>query len=220
VNIPLIQEIAEAAKKKECMNRFKGRSTLTLIQSIKTIPAAFPAAMNTCGRIAVHRSGGFVIVSNRGHQSLAIFKINHKRGSRGELKAVGYFHTRGETPRHFKFDSSGQYLIVANQDSDSIAVFKFNLSSGDLMYTGNEYHVPSPNFVCCCPIHDDIDDEYTFGEREIVNERHVNFEIPIVSEENKISGEMKSRDLEAELTSARSEISELRKMLSSFSQGD
>ena len=75
----------------------------------------------------------------------------------GELRAVGYFHTRGETPRHFQFDSSGQYLIVANQDSNTIAVFNFNLSSGEIKYTGNEYRVPSPNFVCCCPVRDNED---------------------------------------------------------------
>jgi len=57
---------------------------------------------------------------------------------RGTLAQVGFFHTRGETPRHFQFDHSGQFLIVANQDSDSIAVFSFNLSSGEIKYSGNE----------------------------------------------------------------------------------
>lgn len=137
------------------MERFKGRSTLKLIQSISTIPYAFPCSMNTCGRLTVHQSGRFVVVSNRGHQSIAIFRVVNKGPRSGELKSVGYFHTRGETPRHFQFDNSGQYLIVANQDSDSIAVFNFNLSSGEIQYTGNEYRVPSPNFVCCCPIQDD-----------------------------------------------------------------
>lgn len=111
--------------------------------------------MNTCGRLTVHQSGLFVVVSNRGHQSIAIFRVVNKGVRAGELKSVGYFHTRGETPRHFQFDNSGQYLIVANQDSDSIAVFNFNLCSGEIQYTGNEYRVPSPNFVCCCPIQDD-----------------------------------------------------------------
>ena len=73
---------------------------------------------------------------------------------RGSLTQVGFFHTRGETPRHFQFDHSGQFLIVANQDSDTIAVFSFNLTSGEMKYTGNEYRVPSPNFVCCCPMVD------------------------------------------------------------------
>src|SRR6056300_347629 len=133
------------------MSRFKGRSTLRLVQSIATIPSAFPNLMNTCGRICVHKSGRFVVVSNRGHQSITVYKVKMSGPKRGELTTVGYFHTRGETPRHYQFDNSGQYLLVANQDTDSIAVFNFNLSNGELKYSGNEYRVPSPNFVCCCP---------------------------------------------------------------------
>ncbi len=83
-------------------------------------------------------------MSNRGHESITIFRVNQgssKKGgatTRGTLSQVGFFHTRGETPRHFQFDHSGQYLIVANQDSDTIAVFSFNLTSGEIKYTGNE----------------------------------------------------------------------------------
>ena len=154
INRELLHEINQAALNNEPMDRFKGRSSLTLIQSIKTIPSAFSTTMNTCGRICVHKSGRFVIVSNRGHESLTIFRVKSKGPRYGQLDVVGYFHTRGETPRHFQFDSSGQFLIVANQDSDSIAVFTFNLSSGELKYSGHEYRVPSPNFVCSCPVSD------------------------------------------------------------------
>ena len=92
----------------------------------------------------VHQSGRFVIVSNRGHESIAIFHVKQGCGSkglkskRGTLAQVGFFHTRGETPRHFQFDHSGQFLIVANQDSDTIAIFTFSLTSGEIKYTGNE----------------------------------------------------------------------------------
>jgi 6-phosphogluconolactonase len=152
VDRSLLHDLAEASNHGEDMSKFKGRSTLRLIQSIKTIPSAFPTVLNTCGRICVHKSGRFVVVSNRGHQSIAIFRVSAKGRSKGELTAVGYFHTRGETPRHFQFDASGQYLLVANQDTDSLAVFNFNLSSGVITFSGNEYKVPSPNFVCCCPM--------------------------------------------------------------------
>lgn len=154
----LLLEISRATKEGLLMDQFKGRSTLQLIQSIKTVPSAFPVAMNTCGRICVHPSGRFVIVSNRGHESVCVYRVKQGSGNskerftRGTLSQVGFFHTRGETPRHFQFDHSGQFLIVANQDSDSIAVFSFNLTSGEIQYTGNEYRVPSPNFVCCCPM--------------------------------------------------------------------
>ena len=155
MNKDLIKEISQASKNGESLERFKGRSTLTFIQSISTIPSAFPKKMNTCGRLCLHKSGGFVLVSNRGHQSIAIMRVKECGPNQGQLSTVGYFHTRGETPRHFKFDYSGQYLIVANQDSDNLAIFNFNQCSGEIKFTGNEYHIPSPNFVCCCKLHDE-----------------------------------------------------------------
>lgn len=151
VNTELIKEINATSKTKEDLEKFKGKSTLSLLQSISTIPLAFPKKLNTCGRICIHDSGRFVIVSNRGHQSIVILKVNQRDGM---LSTVGYFHTRGETPRHFKFDNSGQYLLVANQDSDNISIFNFNTSTGEIKFTGNEYRTPSPNFICCCSLHD------------------------------------------------------------------
>jgi len=141
-------EEAEASLISEC--NVSARPTLIQIQSISTIPFAFPKKLNTCGRITVDPTGQFVLVSNRGHNSIAIFRIS--TDSR-KLAEVGYFHTRGKTPRHFQFDKTGKFLIVANQDTDSIAVFQFNQTTGSLNYTGNTYDVPSPNFVCVCAPH-------------------------------------------------------------------
>jgi len=162
VDRALLKEMAAAAKSGADMQQFRGRSTLRLIQSIQTIPTAFSGVLNTCGRICVHQSGRFVVVSNRGHQSIAIFRVHTSNTSKkGQLQAIGYFHTRGETPRHFQFDASGQYLLVANQDTDSLTVFNFNLSSGVITYTGNKYQVRSPNFICCCPVYNEMSEPET-----------------------------------------------------------
>jgi len=128
-------------------------STLDLLQTVSTVPLAFPKGLNTCGRIAVDPSGKYVLVSNRGHNSIAVFQVLDAAGSVGILRGVGFFHTRGSTPRHFQFDPSGTHLIVANQDTDNVSVFRFNPDNGSLTFTGNSYHVPSPNFVCCVKPH-------------------------------------------------------------------
>jgi len=122
--------------------------TLDLVQTLRTIPEGFPGDMNTCGRIAVHSSGLFVLVSNRGHNSITVFRVHLEGPTPGLLSVTYTQHTRGATPRHFQFDASGQWLITANQDSDNLKVFRLNLSTGKLEWTGHEYHVPSPNFVC------------------------------------------------------------------------
>jgi len=122
--------------------------TLRLVQTVRTIPDAFPGQLNTCGRIAVHSAGGFVLVSNRGHDSIAVCRVHHDSFPAGLLSVAHMQHTRGATPRHFQFDGSGQWMVTANQDSDCISVFRFNLATGRLDWTGHEYYVPSPNFVC------------------------------------------------------------------------
>ncbi len=222
VDRELLNEIHTAAKNGEDMNRFKGRSTLRLVQSISTIPNAFPTTMNTCGRMCVHKSGRFVIVSNRGHQSIAVFRVKTKGSKKGELQKIGCIHTRGETPRHFQFDNSGQYLLVANQDTDSIAIFNFNLSNGELKYSGNEYRVPSPNFVCCCPTHyeDDIDASYE-NTIAIANTKASSLDYDESpnssdSEDSTVpvwTGRTPEENVKAELAKARREIESLKKLL-------
>jgi 6-phosphogluconolactonase len=215
VDRQLLGEIAVASANGEDMCRFQGRSTLRLVQSIKTLPAAFPTTLNTCGRMCVHKSGRFVLVSNRGHQSIAVYKVHRKGAHRGELTSVGYYHTRGETPRHFQFDASGHYLLVANQDTDSLAVFTFNLSSGDIKYTGNEYRVPSPNFVCNCPIYEDEEDgaEPTPASATWVDTHDVAAlsDSDVSATTEPVKGPAHS--FEEELASARLEIAQLKEQL-------
>jgi 6-phosphogluconolactonase len=211
------------------MTKYKGRSTLRLVQSIGTLPVAFPTTMNTCGRICVHNSGRFVVVSNRGHQSITVFKVRNKGPKKGELVTVGHFHTRGETPRHYQFDNSGQYLLVANQDTDSLAVFSFNLSTGEIKYTGNEYRVPSPNFVCSCPTHqedssttDDVEGLVTSIPTHVINNQSEETTSLLPSSDASDSEDSTlptcapknaETSLEDKLAQAHLEIEELKKML-------
>jgi 6-phosphogluconolactonase len=106
------------ATKAETLTAGSDVSTLRLVQSISTIPSAFPGRLNTCGRIAIDPSGQHVLVSNRGHDSIAVFRINGDTdacGEGGKLSIVSFTHTRGKTPRHFQFDPSGTALLAANQ---------------------------------------------------------------------------------------------------------
>lgn len=204
-----IKEISCLDMSKESIKRIQKRSTLKLIQSISTIPSAFPSSMNTCGRICVHPTGKFVIVSNRGHQSIAIFRVTPNSG---KLRQIGFFHTRGETPRHFQFDSSGQYLIVANQDTDTIAIFSFNLSSGEMKYTGNEYRVPSPNFVCCCMVQSSNNDCALYP-RQVTIDHEIRNDAFLGHSKKSQFLDCRNQELQAELNAARKEIELLHKKL-------
>lgn len=136
-----------------CLQGGDTSPTLVQVQTIEVVPTAFPRKLNTCGRLAISPDGRYVLVSNRGHDSIAVLKISMTAevGAAGRLTIVGHTHTGGMTPRHFKFDQTGRWVLAANQDSDTISMFAFDPEDGSLTL-GNQYSVPSPNFIDCrCP---------------------------------------------------------------------
>jgi hypothetical protein len=88
-------------------------------------------------------SGMFVYASNRGHDSIAIPRIDPRDGA---LRYVGHEPTLGKTPRSFGIDPTRRFLLVANQDSDSVMNFRVDPDTGRLQPTGQATHVPTP--VC------------------------------------------------------------------------
>lgn len=109
------------------------------LQTLSTLPADF-TGNNSTAEIAVHPKGKFVYASNRGHNSIAIFRIQGK----GMLTPAGHVSTQGKTPRSFGIDPSGSYLLAANQDSGNVVVFRIDQKSGGLAPTGSVLEVPFP----------------------------------------------------------------------------
>ncbi len=103
--------------------------TLRLIQNISSLPEGF-ADKNSAADIHLHSSGKFLYASNRGHNSIAAFKIDKNSG---KLEAISYTSTLGKTPRNFAISPEGSYLYAANQDSNTISIFKINPKNGELI---------------------------------------------------------------------------------------
>jgi 6-phosphogluconolactonase len=118
------------------------KGTLTKLNTVPTLPRDF-TGNNTTAEVVVHPTGKFAYVSNRGHDSIAIFTIDQKTG---ELKPAGHQATKGKTPRNFAVDPTGTYLLAANQDSNSVVVFKIDATTGGLSPTDSTVEVPMP--VC------------------------------------------------------------------------
>ena len=117
------------------------KGSLKLLQTLSTLPQETKG--NSTAECQVHPTGKFVYVSNRGHNSIAIFKVDEETG---KLTAAGHESTGGKTPRNFGIDPTGQFLIAANQDSNNVVVFKIESGSGIPKPTGVEVSVPKP--VC------------------------------------------------------------------------
>ncbi len=99
-----------------------------IVQKISFVPRAYLGAIGGAA-IRMHPSGEYLYASNRGSDTIAIFKVD--KGSR-KLTVVAHQSTEGKTPRDFNMDPSGEWLIAANQDSSTIAVFEINAIDGTL----------------------------------------------------------------------------------------
>jgi len=113
------------------------------LQVLSTLPEGASRDGCSTAEIAVEPSGQFVYVYNRGHDSIAIFRIDQARGL---LTAAGHVPTQGRTPRNFAIDPSGTYAYVGNQGSDTIVHFRLNRHTGQLAPTGGVTTVGAP--VC------------------------------------------------------------------------
>ena len=120
---------------------------LESIQTLSTLPERFEGVSHTA-EVQVHPSGRFVYGSNRGHDSIAMFKVDD---ATGKLTSIGHEPTGGKTPRNFGIDPSGRYLIAANQDSDTLVVFRIDPAAGRLQSTGIVINVPAPVCVKMIP---------------------------------------------------------------------
>jgi len=85
----------------------------------------------------------FLYVSNRGDNSLAIFKVQDD----GQLERIDVVPTGGKFPRHFALTPCGKAVLVANQDSSTLTLFSRDTTTGLIEPTGGEYNVPAPNYI-------------------------------------------------------------------------
>lgn len=101
---------------------------LKLIQNIASLPEEF-TDKNSAADIHIHPSGKFLYVSNRGHNTIASYKIDKNTGT---LKNIEYTPTFGKAPRNFAISENGRFLYAANQDSNNISIFNIDPRGGKL----------------------------------------------------------------------------------------
>jgi 6-phosphogluconolactonase len=110
--------------------------------TISTLPAEWTGT-NYPADIHVAANGRSLYLSNRGHNSIAVFSVAESTGALALDQVVS---TGGDWPRNFTLDPTGRWLLVANQRSDSIVVFGRDPESGKLTPTTQRIAIPSP--VC------------------------------------------------------------------------
>lgn len=112
-----------------------------LRQTIPSIPGEH-TTFNSGAAIRVSSDGNFVYASNRGHNSIVIYRTDEN----DHLTLVDYVSTEGETPRDFNLDPSENFIVVGHQDSDNLTLFEREPDTGTLTLLQKD--VEGPEVVC------------------------------------------------------------------------
>lgn len=97
---------------------------------------------NSCADIHLSKNELYLYGSNRGENTIAVFKRNKFDGT---IEKIQTMPVHGDWPRNFTLDPSGKFLLVANQKSHNIAVFSIDPTSGELTFL-KDAKAPTP--VC------------------------------------------------------------------------
>ncbi|KAB2899903.1 MAG: lactonase family protein [Burkholderiaceae bacterium] len=111
-------------------------------QIVSALPDDF-VGHSRASEIAVAPNGRTVYASNRGYDSIAVFRTDPDTG---RLRWLGAEPSQGRTPRFFTLSPCGRWMYVLNEDSDGIAQFAVDADTGGLRYTGHQTACGSP--VC------------------------------------------------------------------------
>jgi 6-phosphogluconolactonase len=111
---------------------------LKTVQTISTRPEDY-TANNSTAEIQIDKEGKWLYVSNRGHDTLALYSVDPGKGA---LTLVEYIPSLGRTPRNITIDPSNEYLFCANQNGENVVVFAIDHRTGHLTPTGSQQPVP------------------------------------------------------------------------------
>jgi len=114
---------------------------LTARSTVSSLPSGFSGS-NTTAEIALHPNGRVLYVSNRGHDSIAVFAIEDD----GTLTPIGHALLMARTPRSFAVDPSGRFLLAGAQNDDEIVRFAI-AADGSLTRLGTTSTTGAPTFV-------------------------------------------------------------------------
>ncbi|MBE0424429.1 MAG: lactonase family protein [Lutibacter sp.] len=118
----------------------KQKNGYDFVQNISTLADGFDGK-SFCADIHLSKDSQFLYGSNRGENSIAVFKINNKSG---ELQKTQTISTNGDWPRNFTLSPNGNYLLAANQRSKNISVYRVDKKTGKLTFL-HSINSPTPS---------------------------------------------------------------------------
>jgi 6-phosphogluconolactonase len=103
------------------------KGNLHPIQTVSTLPSGYEGE-NSCSQIQITPNGMFLYAPNRGHNSIASFRVNPNNG---HIAPIAQTPTEA-VPRAFSIDPQGSFLYAAGLGTGKLASYSINQDSGDL----------------------------------------------------------------------------------------
>jgi len=139
---PVAFVVHEAAPQVSVLDFGPERGTLRIRRTVSTVPEGFDARNNPAD-LKLHPSGRFLYVVNRGHASVAIFRVDE----RGDLAPAGHAPVVGWGPRNLALDPAGRFLAVGVLSASAVQLFRVDEATGALTETGPPVALHTPSGI-------------------------------------------------------------------------
>ena len=115
---------------------------LSIRETVSTLPAEF-VGTSYCADLRITPDGKFLYGTNRGHDSIAIYRL----AKDGGLKRIGIEPSLGKGPQNLLITPDGGLLLCANMPGNNVVVFRINRKTGALKAVGEPVSVPKPSCI-------------------------------------------------------------------------
>lgn len=120
--------------------------TLAAGATVSTLPEDFKGT-TYCADVKISPDGRFLYGTNRGHDSIAVFRI----AADGRLERIEIVPSRGKGPQNLAITPDGKFLLCANMPGGNLALFHIDAGTGRLTAVGEPMAVTSPACIAIIP---------------------------------------------------------------------
>lgn len=116
---------------------------MSQLQLISTLPSEF-GDWSAGAAIRLSSDGKFLYASNRGHDSIVVYRVLET----GLLEVVEWAPSGGKTPRDFNFNADENFIVVGHQDDHVLSLFSRDAETGRLTLVDDTKRA----FECVCVV--------------------------------------------------------------------
>ena len=120
-----------------------GNPYFTKIQTITTLND-YHAGMSAASALNFSADEKYIVSSNAGDNSTAVFRIDHRTGMLTKLFCLP---VSGDYPKDVALFPDNKHLVSLNHESGTMTFFTTDLDKGLIVMNGKEMKIESPNCV-------------------------------------------------------------------------